>query len=76
MVLHPDDSGDPRVYRVKFPSYDKTWRVVFTDDIPPQLLLDVMSFQKRPGWRNPRRWGAGIAAAGAAGAVIRRRRKG
>ena len=76
MVLHPDDSGDPRVYRVEFPDYDKTWRVVFTDDIPPRLLLDVMSFQKRPGWRNPRRWGAGIAAAGAAGAVIRRRGKG
>jgi len=28
---------------------------VFTDDMPPRLLLDVLSFQKRPGWRNPRR---------------------
>src|SRR5215468_6911650 len=50
MVLHPDY---PWVYRVEFPRYDKTWRVVFTDDMPPRLLLDVLSFQKRPGWRNP-----------------------
>jgi hypothetical protein len=35
-----------------------------------------MSFQKRPDWNNPRRWGAGIAAAGVVGAVIRRRGKG
>jgi hypothetical protein len=76
MVLHPDDPEDPRVYRVEFPKYDKTWRVVFTDDTPPRLLLDVLSFQKRPDWRNPRRWGAGVAAAGVAGAVIRRRGKG
>jgi hypothetical protein len=42
----------------------------------PRLLLDVMSFQKRPDWRNPRRWGAGIAAAGVAGALTRHREKG
>ena len=76
MVLHPDDPDDPRVYRVEFPRYDKTWRVVFTDDTPPRLLLDVLSFQKRPDWRNPRRWGAGIAAVGVAGTVIHHRRKG
>jgi CubicO group peptidase (beta-lactamase class C family) len=76
MVLHPDDPGDPRVYRVQLPRYDKTWRVVFTDDMPPRLLLDVMSFEKRPAWRNPRGWGAGLAAAGVASAVIRRRAKG
>ena len=51
----PDDPDDPWVYRVEFPRYDKTWRVVFTDDMPPRMLLDVLSFQKRPGWRNPRR---------------------
>ena len=45
MVLHPDD---PWVYRVEFPRYDKTWRVVFTDDMPPRLLLDVLSFQSGP----------------------------
>jgi CubicO group peptidase (beta-lactamase class C family) len=76
MVLHPDDPEDARVYRVEFPRYDKTWRVVFTADTPPRLLLDVMSFQKRPDWRNPRRWGAGIAAAGVADAMIRCRGKG
>ena len=75
MVLHPDDPDDPRVYRVGFPTFDKTCRVVFTDDTPPRLLLDVMSFQKRPGWRNPCCWSAGIAAAGVAGAVIWRRGK-
>jgi hypothetical protein len=76
MVLHPDDPEDPRVYRVEFPRYDKTWRVVFTDDTPVRLLLDVLSFRKQPCWRNPRRWSAGIAAAGVAGAAIRRRGKG
>ncbi len=73
MVLHPDDSDDPRVFHIELPTYDKTSKVVFTDDMPPRLLLDVMSFQKRPDWRNPRRWCAGIAAAGVAAAVIRRR---
>ena len=73
MVLHPDDPEDPRVYRVEFREYDKTWRVVFTQDTPPRLLLDVMSFQKRPDWKNPRRWAAGIAVAGAAAAAVRQR---
>ena len=76
MVLHPDDPEDPRVYRVESPRYAKTWRVVFTDDMPPRLLLDVMSFQKRPDWKNPRRWATGIAAASVAGAMIRCRSKG
>src|SRR5215510_8315813 len=72
MVLHPDD---PWVYRVEFPRYDKTWRVVFTDDMPPAAAGRLV-VPKRPGWRNPRRWGAGLAAAGVASAVIRRRQKG
>lgn len=76
MVLHPDEPDDPRVYRVEFPSYDKTWRVVFTEDTPPRLLLDVLSFQQRPDWKNPRRWAAGVTVAGAAAAVMRRRGKG
>jgi hypothetical protein len=76
MVLHPDDPDDPRVYRVEFPRYDKTWRVVFTEDTPPRLLLDVLSFQRRPGWRNPRRWSTAVLAAGVAGAVVLRRGKG
>jgi CubicO group peptidase (beta-lactamase class C family) len=73
MVLHPDDPEDSRVYRVEIPRYDKTWRVVFTDDMPPRLLLDVMSFQKRPDWKNPRRWATGLTVAGAAAAAVRRR---
>jgi hypothetical protein len=73
MVLHPDDPEDPRVYRVELPRYDKTWRAVFTDEMPPRLLLDVMSFQKRPDWKNPRRWATGLAVAGAAAAAVRRR---
>src|SRR5262249_60573009 len=73
MVLHPDD---PWVYRVEFPRYDKTRRVVFTDDMPPRLLLDVLSFQKRPGWREPRRQGAGPAGAGVGSAVSRGRPEG
>jgi hypothetical protein len=76
MVLHPDDPDDPRVYRVESPRYDKTWRVVFTEDTPPRLLLDVLSFQRRPGWRNPRRWSTAVLAAGVAGAVVLRRGKG
>lgn len=75
MVLHADDPEDPRVFRVQFPRYDTTWRVVFTDDTPPRLLLDVMSFGKRPDWRNPRRWSAAIAAVGVAGIMIGRRVK-
>src|SRR5215475_14119978 len=50
MMLHPDDPDDPWVYRVELPRYDKTWRVVFTDDMPPRLLLDVLSFQSVPAY--------------------------
>jgi CubicO group peptidase (beta-lactamase class C family) len=50
MPLQPDDPEDPRVFRVEFPAYGKTWRVVFTEETPPRLLLDVISFEKRlPG---------------------------
>jgi hypothetical protein len=74
MVLHPDDPDDPRVYRIVFPQWDSTGRVVLTHDTPPRLLIDVMSFEKRPDWQNPRQWATAIAAAGAAVAVIRRHR--
>ena len=63
MVLHPDDPEDPLVFRVVMPQYGRTDRVVFTDDTPPRLLLDVMSFEKRPDARNPRRWATAVAAA-------------
>jgi hypothetical protein len=73
MVLQPDDPADPRVYRVAYPQYGWTLSVVFTEESPPRLLLDLMSFEKRSDWRNPRRWATGAAAAAAA-AVVRRPR--
>jgi CubicO group peptidase (beta-lactamase class C family) len=69
MVLHPDDPDDPRIFRVVMPQYGRTVRVVFTDDLPRRLLLDVMSFEKRPDARNPRRMIKGAAAACMAAAV-------
>jgi hypothetical protein len=74
MVLHPDDPDDPQVFRVVMPQYGRTDRVVFTNDVPPRLLLDVMSFEKRSNTRNPRRVVMGIAAAGLAAHATRRRR--
>jgi hypothetical protein len=73
MVLHPDDPADPRVFRVVLPEWDTTNRVVFTDGSPRRLLLDVMSFEKRPDWQNPRWWVRGAGIAGATVAVLRRR---
>ena len=29
---------------------------MFTEDTPPRLLVDLMSFEKRPDWENPRQW--------------------
>ena len=75
MVLHPDDPDDPRVFRVVMPQYGRSDRVVFTDDTPPRLLLDVMSFEKRPDVRNPRRWVTGVAAAGLVATAARRHRR-
>jgi hypothetical protein len=43
---------------------------VFTEDTPPRLLLDLMSFEKRPDWENPRQWVSGAAVAGAAAAAL------
>lgn len=71
MVLHPDHPDNPRVFRVVVPQYGRTSRVVFTDDVPPRLLFDVMSFQKRPDARHPRRVLTGVAAAAIAGQAIR-----
>ena len=73
MVLHPDDPDDPRIFRIVFPQYGRTDRVVFTDDRPPRLLIDVMSWEKRPDWRDPRRWAIGLGGAGIWAARRRRR---
>jgi CubicO group peptidase (beta-lactamase class C family) len=75
--LYPDDPDDPWVFRVEFPDYGKSSRVVFSRGpegrgAPMRLVLDVMSFHKRPEVRNPRRWVNGALAAGAATLAIRR----
>jgi CubicO group peptidase (beta-lactamase class C family) len=70
MVLRPDDPDDPRVFRIVYPRYGWTLGVVFTEDTPPRLLLDLMSFEKRPNRENPRQWIRGAAAAGAAAAAL------
>ncbi|MGY1708595.1 hypothetical protein ACI8AC_03705 [Geodermatophilus sp. SYSU D00758] len=72
MVLHPDDPADPRVYRVALPEHGWDLGVVFTEDSPPRLLFDLMSFEKQPAWQNPRRWVMGAAAATVAAAAVRR----
>jgi hypothetical protein len=72
-VLHPDDPSDPRVFHVAHPEYGWNLEVVFTEDPPPRLLFDLMSFEKRPAWQNPRRWATCTAAAAVATAFARRR---
>jgi len=74
--LHPDDPGDPWVFRAELPDFGKSVRVVFTggpdEGGATRLLMDLLSFQKRPEVRNPRRWVNGVLAAGAAALAIRR----
>ena len=72
MELHPDDPDDPRVFRVVHPEYGWNMGVVFTEDTPPRLLLELMSFGRRPDWQNPRRWARGVAAAAVAAVAARR----
>ena len=78
MRLYPDDQNDPRVFRVDFSALGKgTLRVVFSGfdagATAPRLLMDGMSFHKRPDIRNPRPWIAGALTAGAATLAIRHR---
>ena len=78
MRLYPDDPGDPKVFRVEFPEFGFSFRVVFSGGsedgmTATRLLLDLMSFHKRPGIRNPRRWVTGVAAAAAVALTIRPR---
>jgi hypothetical protein len=68
LVLHPDD---PRVYRITLPQYGWNLRIEFTEDRPPRLLLDLMSFEKQPAWQSPRPWATASAAA-----AVRRSRGG
>jgi hypothetical protein len=79
MRLYPDDPDDPRVFRVEVPEFGYNLRVAFSkgpDDgaTATRLLIELLSFRKRPGVRNPRRWLTGVAAAGAVAAAIRHSR--
>jgi CubicO group peptidase (beta-lactamase class C family) len=77
MRLYPDDPDDPWVFRVEFPDYGKSSRVVFArapEDSGMRLLMDVLSFRKRPDLRNPRRWANGALLAGATALAVRRLR--
>jgi hypothetical protein len=58
------------VYRIVYPQYGWSLGVVFTEDTPPRLVLDLMSFVKRPDWENPREWVRGAVVAGAAAAAL------
>ncbi len=80
MRLYADDPNDPTVFRVDFSALGKgTLRVVFSGlDAPattPRLLMDGMSFQKRPDLRNPRPWVTAALFAGAATLAIRHRQR-
>ena len=73
--LYPDDPDDPWVFRIYFPEFGMNLRVAF-DGGPNQgaatrLLLDLMSFERRPDFRNPRPWVIGGLAAGTAALAIR-----
>jgi CubicO group peptidase (beta-lactamase class C family) len=73
--LYPDDPDDPRVFRIYFPEFGMNFRVVFDggrqDGKATRLLLDVMSFERRPDFRNPRPWLNGGLTVGAAALAIR-----
>jgi CubicO group peptidase (beta-lactamase class C family) len=73
--LYPDDPDDPWVFRIYFPEFGMNFRVVFDggrqDGTATRLLLDVMSFDRRPNFRNPRPWVTGGLAAGTATLAIR-----
>jgi hypothetical protein len=80
--LYPDDPDDPWVFRIYFPEFGMEFRVVF-DGGPKagtatRLLLDVMSFDRRPDLHNPRPWLTGGLAVGTTAltirSVLRRRR--
>jgi CubicO group peptidase (beta-lactamase class C family) len=78
MRLYPDDPDDPWVFRVEIPDYGKNLRVVFArapEDGGMRLLMDVLSFRKRPDARNPRRWANAALASGATTLALSRLRR-
>jgi CubicO group peptidase (beta-lactamase class C family) len=73
--LCPDDHDDPRLFRIYFPEFGMNFRVVFDggpkDGSAARLLLDVMSFERRPDFRNLRPWVTGGLAVGTPALAIR-----
>jgi hypothetical protein len=73
--LYPDDPDDPWVFRIYFPEFGMNLRVVFdggsNQGAATRLLLDLMSFERRPDFGNPRPWVMGSLAAGTAALAIR-----
>jgi hypothetical protein len=73
--LYPDDPDDPRVFRIYFPEYGMNLPVVFDgggkQGAATRLLMDVMSFERQPAYRNPRSWVTGGLAVGTAALAIR-----
>jgi CubicO group peptidase (beta-lactamase class C family) len=86
LPLHPDDSGDPSVFRIDLSSLGMdTGRLVFSRSphagvtgFHLDLGIALLSFDKQPAARNPRPWVSGalgaVAAATTANAVRRHRR--
>lgn len=73
--LHPDDEGDPAVFRIDLSDSGLgTIMIVFDEDaagITSRVHLDVMplTLDKQAPAANPRRWTLGATAAGAGAAV-------
>jgi CubicO group peptidase (beta-lactamase class C family) len=73
--LYPDDPDDPWVYRIYLPEFGMDMRAVFDggseEGAAKRLLLDLMSFERRPDFRNPRPWVTGVLTAGVAALGVR-----
>jgi CubicO group peptidase (beta-lactamase class C family) len=73
--LYPDDPDDPWVFRLYFPEFGMDFRVVFDPEgkegATARLFMDVMSFERRPDFGNPRLWVTGGLAVGGAALAIR-----
>ena len=73
--LYPDDPDDPWVFRTYMPEFGMNFRVVFDggpmDGTATRLLLDMMTLDRQPDFRNPRPWVTGGLAVGTAALAIR-----
>ena len=73
--LYPDDPNDPWVFRIYFPEFGMNLRVVFDggakEGAARRLFMDVMSFERRRDFRNPRLWVSGGLAVGTTALAIR-----